>query len=90
MKKLDYQREIPTVSDIHASLFIPGVYYALFSIFVIILRHLKRARGDGFLCWMSDDADDKAYRTEMFSNPDCEKSVKYLLDYYYQRGYFDI
>lgn len=90
LKRLSYPRKIPTLSDIHISLFNPGVYYALFSIFVIVLRHLNKTRGDGFLCWTTDDIEDKEYRTEMFSNPGCEKSLKYLLDYYYRKGYFDI
>lgn len=91
LEQINYPRKIPSLADIHTSLFRPGIYSALFGLFVIVLRHLKKVRGDGFLCWITfDDVEDKKYRIEVFSNPECEEALKYLVDYFYRKGYYDI
>lgn len=90
LKRLNYPQKVPTLSDIHISLFKPGFYYVLFTVFAVVLRFLNETRGDGFLCWTTTDAEDEKYRNKMFANPECEEHLKYLMDYYYRKGYLDI
>lgn len=60
------------------------------ALLIIGLRHIKDSDVKGFMPLISSDESDVQYRNDIFANPDCEASVKFILDYADRKGFFDI
>lgn len=90
LNRLEYPRKIPTLNDIQVSFLNGGLYSALYGFFITGLRFSEETNGDGLLPFISNSKSDEEFRFRMYSNPDCEQSLKFLLNYFDRKGFFDI
>lgn len=91
LNKLDYPRRIPTLNDIQVSFIQRGTLSALYGFFITGLRFGNETKSDGLLPFVSiNNRSDEEFRFRMYSNPDCEQTIKFLLDYLSRKGFFDI
>lgn len=90
LNSLRYPKEIPTLNDIKVSFIQRSLYSALYGFFIIGLRYANETKSDGLLPFVSkNNRSDEEFRFRMYSNPDCEQSIKFLLDYLDRKGFFD-
>lgn len=87
LKCLKFPGKIPTLLDIQVESFRTDFYNALLVLFIIGLRFVNKAFDGGFLDVVSDQRTDGIGK--LYSHPECIKQLKYLLDIFNRRGYFD-
>lgn len=93
LEKLEYPMKLPTLMDIQTVVFRFDLYNALVVLFVIGLRYLGESFDGGFM-ELTETASETAQQSEeksvqMYTHPKCIEDLKYLLDMFDRRGYFD-
>lgn len=89
LEKLEYPRKLPTLIDIQTVVFRFDLYNALIILFMIGLRYLGESFSGGFIELTANTGNSEAKSVEMYSHPKCIEDLKYLLDLFDRRGYFD-
>lgn len=89
LKKLEYPRTLPTLLDIQTVVLRFDLYNALVVLFVIGLRYVGESFDGGFmeLTEMAHSSDENS--AKMFTHPKCIEELKYVLEMFDRRGYFD-
>lgn len=85
LKLLKFPGTIPTLLDIQLAVFRVDYYNALIVLFILGLRYVDKSLDGGFL----EAANDCGPNAKMYSHPDCIEQLKYMLDLFDRRGYFD-
>lgn len=80
--RLKYPKELPSLLDIQTAAFRVDLYNALIVLFVIGLRYVKKS--DDFTNLVDEHKSEP-----MFSDPECISKLKYMLNLFDRRGYFD-
>lgn len=91
LKIIDFPGPMPTLLDIQCAAFRVDYYNALIVLFVLGLRFVGRSYDGGFMDVLNnDDEDVQSNANESFySHPECIEQLKYLLNLFQRRGYFD-
>lgn len=85
LKQLKFPAKLPTLLDIQSAVFKVDLYNALIVLFILGLRHVNQCFDGGFLEVLDDDTSSG----KLYSHPQCIEQLKYLLDLFDRRGYFD-
>lgn len=88
LKILNFAGPTPTLLDIQCAAFRVDYYNALIVLFVLGLRFVKKSYDGGFMDVFSDDGESDAPGS-FYSHPECIEQLKYLLNLFDRRGYFD-
>lgn len=88
LKILNFAGPTPTLLDIQCAAFRVDYYNALIVLFVLGLRFVKKSYDGGFMDVFSDDGESDAPES-FYSHPECIEQLKYLLNLFDRRGYFD-
>lgn len=86
LKQLHFPGKLPTLFDIQLAVFEVDLYNALIVLFIFGLRHVNQCFDGGFLEVATDD---DTGSSQLYSHPQCTEQLKYLLDLFDRRGYFD-
>ncbi len=89
LEKLNYAKKLPTLLDIQTVVYRFDLYNALIVLFVIGLRYMGESFDGGFMELTESARNSEEKSTQMYSHPKCIEQVKYLLDMFDRRGYFD-
>lgn len=89
LEKLKYPQKLPTLMDIQTVVFRFDLYNALIVLFVIGLRYSEESFDGGFMELSENTQKSEEQSTRMYSHPKCIEDLKYLLDMFDRRGYFD-
>ncbi|KAJ6647542.1 Scavenger receptor class B member 1 [Pseudolycoriella hygida] len=89
LRKLRYPAQIPTLLDIQALVFRFDFYNALIVLFVIGLRYMGESFDGGFVELTKNAQNGEGESATMYSHPKCIEDLKYLLNMFDRRGYFD-
>lgn len=89
LEKLKYPQKLPTLMDIQTVVFRFDLYNALIVLFVIGLRYSEESFDGGFMELSENTQKSEEKSTRMYSHPKCIEDLKYLLDMFDRRGYFD-
>lgn len=89
LEKLNYPKKLPTLLDIQTVVFRFDLYNALVVLFVIGLRYMEESFDGGFMELTETTHKNDEKSAQMYSHPKCIKELKYLLDMFDRRGYFD-
>lgn len=92
LKLLQFPGNYPSLLDIQSNVFRVDSYNALIVLFILGLRYVNMSFDGGFLELLNDDDednDDGIGSGKLYSHPDCIAQLKYLLDLFDRRGYFD-
>lgn len=84
--RLKYPKKIPALIDIQVVAYRMDLYTALVILLCTGLRYMHTSF-DGGSIEMSKNIGDKS--DGMYSHPDCQAQLKYLLNMFDRRGYFD-
>lgn len=87
LELLKFPGKIPTLLDIQLACFRVDIYSALIILFIVGLRYVTKFHDGGFIDVVNDDGSDKSGK--LFSHPECIEQLKYTLDIFDRRGYFD-
>lgn len=87
--KLKYPKAIPSLYDIHAEFLRCGVTYAAFGIIVQGIRRLENVQDDVLSKFIYDTEENRQYRLNMLTKPDMQNVLKFLLNFYDRKGFFD-
>lgn len=89
LKLLNFPGKLPKLFDIQLAVFRIDVYNALIVLFILGLRYVHKSFDGGFLEVANNNELDEQGSDQFYSHPDCIKQLKYLLDLFDRRGYFD-
>lgn len=89
LKKLKYPKKLPTLMDMQTLVFRFDLYNALVVLFVIGLRYMGESFDGGFMELTESSQNSEENSARMYSHPKCIDDLKYLLDMFDRRGYFD-
>lgn len=89
LKLLNFPGKIPTLLDIQSACFRVDLYNALVTLFIVGLRFVTQFFDGGFIEVANDEPKNKNESNNMYSHPVCVERIKYLLDLFDRRGYFD-
>jgi hypothetical protein len=87
--RFGYQREIPSLTDIHNEFLKCGVVGVIYSFLLIPLRFLDASKNQNLLILVDDSLDSQEARKKMFENLEIKERLKFLLDYYDRKGFLD-
>lgn len=82
LKQLNFPGNFPTLFDIQLAAFRVDLYNALIVLFIVGLRYVNQSFDGGFLEATNESG-------KLYSHPECIEQLKYLLDLFDRRGYFD-
>lgn len=88
LRLLNFPGPTPTLLDIQSAAFRVDYYNALIILFVLGLRFAKKSYDGGFMEVFDDDGQSHESKT-FYSHPECIEQLKYLLNLFDRRGYFD-
>lgn len=89
--KLSYPKRIPSFEDIYKSFLKCTLYIALAGIFVTAHRQFDVVHnGEGLEIFVSQSKEDFEFREKMFNAPKSRDDLKFLLDFCYRNGFFDV
>lgn len=88
LRKMNYPKEVPTLLDIQVIAYRMDFYTAFAVLLCTGLRFLDTSFEGGSI-EMSKSIDSGEQSGGMYSHPDCQRQLKYLLDLTDRRGYFD-
>lgn len=89
LQLLKFPGQIPTLSDIQLACFSKNFYTSLLTLFIVGLRFINKFHDGGFLDVLNTDKKDVNKNGMLFSHPESVQQVKYLLNMFDRRGYFD-
>lgn len=91
LEKLEYPKKLPSLIDIQTVVFRFDIYNALIVLFIIGLRYLGESfdGNGGFMELTENTQNNDEKSVKMYSHPKCIEDLKYLLDLFDRRGYFD-
>lgn len=89
LTKLQYAKEVPTLTDIHVQILRTGSYALTIGILMAGLRQLEKSPVDVYASLVGSTAEDKEFRRNTFDSPKARLNVQYLLNYIDRRGYLD-
>lgn len=89
LSKLKYTKSIPTLDDIQAQLFRGGVSYAVMALFVVAARSYEKLEDMDMGKLSGNSDEDREFRYNVIYNVKDSEGLKFLLNYFDQRGYFD-
>lgn len=89
LDKLQYPHKLPTLIDIQTVVFRFDLYNTLIVLFVIGLRYMGESFDGGFMELTENTQTIGEKSVGMYSHPKCIEDLKYLLDLFDRRGYFD-
>lgn len=75
--------------DLQTVVFRFDLYNALVVLFVIGLRYMEESFDGGFMELTENTRNSDENSAKMYSHPKCIEDLKYLLDMFERRGYFD-
>lgn len=89
LKLLNFPGKIPSLIDIQLATFRVDLHNAFICLFIIGLRYVNKYHDGGFLDVSNDEKAKKNGHDHLYSHPECIEQLKYLLDIFDRRGYFD-
>ncbi|XP_055298054.1 uncharacterized protein LOC129566290 [Sitodiplosis mosellana] len=89
LKLLKFPGKIPTLLDIQSDCYRIDLFTTLIILFIVALRFVDKFHDGGFFDVVNGDQKDGNTSDKLFSHPECTEQVKYLLDMFDRRGYFD-
>lgn len=89
LEKLQYPKYLPTLIDIQTLVFRFDLYNVLVVLFVIGLRYVDKSFDGGFMELSENAQNTEEQPTQMYVHPKCIEELKYTLDMFDRRGYFD-
>lgn len=90
LELLKFPGKTPTLLDIQSACFHVDVYNALIVLFIVGLRFVNKFHDGGFIDVAANkDRANENENSKLYSHPECIEQLKYLLDIFDRRGYFD-
>lgn len=86
---LKFPGQTPSLFDIQLACFGKNFYTSLLTLFIVGLRFINKFYDGGFLDVLDTDQKDVNDNSTLFSHPESVEQVKYLLNIFDRRGYFD-
>lgn len=89
LKVLNFPGKMPSLLNVHLNTFRVDLYNALICLFIIGLRYVNKFYDGGFLDVSNSERSQQNGNDKLYSHPECIEQLKYLLDIFDRRGYFD-
>lgn len=87
--KMNYPKKVPLLKDIQVVAYRMDLYTALIILFITGLRFLDTSFEGGSIEVSKSIQNSEEGSDGMYSHPECQRQLKYLLDIGDRRGYFD-
>ncbi|XP_055308222.1 uncharacterized protein LOC129572304 [Sitodiplosis mosellana] len=89
LQLLNYSGHMPTLFEMQSTFFGVDLYNALAVLFIIGIRYKNTVPSDGSLEVANSSEKTNDDNTKLYSNPEYIKHMKYLLEIFERRGYFE-
>lgn len=86
LTKLNYSMKIPSLTDIQVQFLTKGITMVPISLIVVAVRHFEEADENTNSRFIGDTKEDAEYRYMMLANPNGQKDINFLLEYFDRKG----
>lgn len=90
LSKLNYSKQIPTLTDIHTQFLSKAITMIPMSLMVLGIRHFEYDEENTMSHFLGDTEEDAKLRYNMLANPKIEKSTIFLLNYFDRKGLLEV
>lgn len=88
--KLNYSLKIPSLTDIQVQFLTKGITMVPISLIVVAVRHFEQADENTNSRFIGDTEEDAEYRYMMLANPNGQKDINFLLEYFDRKGMLEV
>lgn len=89
LRLLNYDRAIPSLTDIHVSLLRTGFHFVLISMYIIGLRHIRKPNDNIFGTFLETNDENESVRVDFFSDEKCVDELRHRLLFFDRKGFLD-